>query len=353
MDLRMSEIARDDLAACRALLTGGSRTFRAASFLLPRRVADPATALYAFCRVADDEVDEAGGGAEAVAALERRLDAICAGHPAPFAADRAFASVVARFGIPRALPAALIEGLAWDAAGRRYATLADLESYAARVAGAVGAMMTLLMGVRAPDAIARAADLGTAMQLTNIARDVGEDARNGRVYLPLDWLAEAGLSPEALIAAPCFTPALGAVVARLLEVADMHYARAEEGIGLLPLDCRAGIAAARLVYAEIGRSVERQGCDSVAARAVVPGSRKAALLARATWLGWRATVPAGAAPALPANAFLVESVATSSVSGAAIPLPWWAFGQRVLRVAELFARLGERDRRGMAQAVRS
>ena len=101
------------------------------------------------------------------------------------------------------MPDALFEGLQWDCEGRRYEDLEALHAYAARVAGAVGVMMALLMGVRDADALARACDLGVAMQLTNIARDVGEDARAGRLYLPLDWLREAGLDPAAFLADAC------------------------------------------------------------------------------------------------------------------------------------------------------
>ncbi|WP_431281981.1 phytoene/squalene synthase family protein [Humitalea sp. 24SJ18S-53] len=346
-----SEIAPADLAACRAMLASGSRSFRAASLLLPARVARPAAALYAFCRVADDLIDRDGGGMRAVRVLERRLDAICAGRPGPWPADRALAAVVARHGIPRALPAALLEGLAWDAQGRNYVTLADLEDYAARVAGSIGAMMALLMGAASPVAVARAADLGVAMQLTNIARDVGEDARAGRLYLPSDWLLDAGIAPEAWLAAPRFTPALAVVVARLLRAADAHYRRAEAGIPLLPADCRPGIAAARLIYAEIGRVLERQGHDSVSARAVVGGRRKVALLAGAPLLAWRATsAPQPAAP-LAANRFLVDAAAAAQRPRPAVP--WWAFGDRVVWAAELFSRLDERERRRVPASDRA
>jgi phytoene synthase len=325
-----------DLEACRRMLAGGSKSFRAASLLLPRRVAGPAAALYAFCRVADDEIDEGEGGPAPLARLLRRLDDIYAGHPQDFAADRAFAEVVQRHAIPRALPAALLEGFAWDAEGRRYQDLAALEAYAARVASTVGAMMTLLMGVRDAAAMARACDLGVAMQLTNIARDVGEDARNGRLYLPLDWLAEEGIAPEAFLAAPRFTPALGRVVARLLRVADAHYRRAEGGIPLLPRDCRAGIGAARRVYAEIGRAVERHGLDSVSRRAVVPTGRKAWLMAGSLpAIAWAA--PRDSAPPLPATAFLVEAVANQPSRQAAPP----GLGARVARAVELFGRMAE------------
>ena len=124
--------------------------------------------------------------------------------PAP--ADRALADIVHRYAIPRALPEALLEGLEWDARAQRYEDLDALCAYAARVAGSVGAIMSVLMGVRAPEVVARACDLGIAMQLTNIARDVGEDARRGRVYLPLQWLRSAGIDPDAFIAAPVAMP---------------------------------------------------------------------------------------------------------------------------------------------------
>ena len=141
-------------------------------------------------------------------ALNERLDRAYAGTPFETPVDRALSSVVLRFGIPRALLDALIEGFAWDAEGRTYETLSELHGYAARVAGTVGTMMAILMGRRGADALARAADLGIAMQLTNIARDVGEDARAGRIYLPLSWLRSGGISPESLVRNPQLTPAL-------------------------------------------------------------------------------------------------------------------------------------------------
>jgi phytoene synthase len=140
-------------------------------------------------------------------------------------------------------------------------------------------MMAIIMGARSPQAQARACELGLAMQLTNIARDVGEDARNGRLYLPRDWMRDAGIDPDAWLRAPAFSPALGSVVSRLLAEADTLYERAALGIPALPRDCRPAIQAARLVYADIGREVARAGFDSVSRRACVSSQRKLGLMA--------------------------------------------------------------------------
>jgi phytoene synthase len=269
-----------DIDACRALLAGGSRTFYAASFLLPKRVRDPATALYAFCRLADDAVDLDDDSGNVVDDLLNRLARAYAGSPEPCAADRAFAQTVRAFDIPKDLPEALIEGFAWDKHSRRYETINDLKAYAVRVAGTVGTMMALLMGVRDRERLARACDLGVAMQLTNIARDVGEDARAGRLYLPLAWLREAGIDPDAWLAKPEFTPALASVIERVLAVAEELYERSETGIAHLPAECRPGIFAARYLYAGIGHEVARNGHNSVSQRARMPAHRKLATLTR-------------------------------------------------------------------------
>lgn len=330
-----------DEAACRALLREGSKTFHAAARVLPERVQRPAIALYAFCRVADDAVDRSATPRAALADLRARLDAVYAGGEVVHEADRAFARAVAEFAIPRALPDALLEGFAWDAEGRVYESLSDLNGYAVRVAGTVGVMMTLLMGVRAQAVLARACDLGMAMQLTNIARDVGEDARLGRLYLPRAWLREAGLDPEGWLAAPAFDPRLASVVQRLLAEADRYYARASAGIGELPLACRAGIHAARLLYAEIGREVERRGLDSVGQRAVVPWTRKLGRLVAALAQATRATT-ADAAAAVPEAQFLLDAVAQAELPVSARRARR-SFDEQAQWLADLFERLERRD----------
>ena len=334
---RPSTALRADLGICDALLRHGSRTFHAASQALPSGVRDPAVALYAFCRLADDAVDF-GGRDAALAQLRLRLADAYAGRPQGSAVDRAFAWTVAQFEIPRALPEALLEGFEWDLQCRRYETLDELQAYAARVAGSVGAMMSVLMGGTKAGVLARACDLGIAMQLTNIARDVGEDARAGRLYLPLAWLREAGIDAEAWLARPVFSAPLGEVVSRLLRAADVLYARSCAGIAELPVACRPGMHAARLLYAEIGREVERRGLDSVSQRAVVSPSRKATLLPRALAA---ALVPASAdgSAALEQARFLVEAAAVSLEASAARGLE-----ARALWLLDLFERLERRER---------
>ncbi|MCJ2034291.1 phytoene/squalene synthase family protein [Methylobacterium sp. J-068] len=329
-----------DHAACREAIRLGSRSFFAASALLPARIRRPAYGLYAFCRLSDDAVDDAAARDRpaALARLAARLARIYDDTPCDAPADRAMADLVAAHQLPHALPAALIEGLAWDAQGRRYETLSDLTGYAARVAGSVGTMMTVLMGVRDAGTLARACDLGVAMQFTNIARDVGEDARAGRLYLPLAWMREAGLDPNAFLADPTSSAALRGIVARLLAVAEGLYARSEAGIAGLPLDCRPAIRGARLIYAEIGRELERGGLDPISTRAHVTGRRKAVLLARA--LRPAPAAHAHPVPPLAETAFLVDAVAARPVP--ARPA-WWDVGGRAARVLDLIEALRERE----------
>ncbi|MGY6547607.1 MAG: 15-cis-phytoene synthase [Roseinatronobacter sp.] len=289
--------AEADLEVCRNAIRTGSLSFHAASKLLPGSVRDPALVLYAFCRLADDAVDEGSNPTRAVLHLQDRLDRAYAGRPHEAPIDRAFTRMIETHDMPRALPDALLEGLAWDAEGRRFATLSSVLDYSARVAAVVGAMMCVLMGVRDRHRLARACDLGLAMQLTNIARDIGEDARRGRIYLPLDWLYEAGLDPSDITGRPVACAEISAMTARLLREADRLYDRALPGISALPVSCRPGIYAARTIYAGIGDVIRAQGCDSITRRAVTSRGRK---------LGWLtlAGLRAGASVVTPQMATL-------------------------------------------------
>ena len=308
--------------------------------------------------MADDAIDHGADRPAALADLHARLERIYAGVPLQAAADRAFADCVERFAIPRQFPLALLEGFAWDAAGRHYEDLSALRAYGVRVAGTVGAMMALVMNVRERALVARACELGVAMQLTNIARDVGEDARNGRLYLPRCWLREAGIDPDAWLASPAFSGALAAVIERLLAAAQTLYERSDAGLARLPPACRPGMMAARLLYAEIGREVARRRFDSVTQRAVVSWRRKAQLLAEAGVAARRsgATLRRGPARVDHANAavldeaaFLVESL-PSSTRGVPAPAEsarergrWPRVEDRVVWLVELFERLERRQ----------
>jgi phytoene synthase len=270
---------------CREVLARNSKSFALAARLLPRRVADDAAVVYAYCRRADDLIDESPSSAATVERLRVELDSIFSGAPQADAQLAAFQEVVARRRIPRAYLAELLDGMEMDVEGASYPALDALLLYCHRVAGTVGLMMCHVMGVRDPRALRHAAHLGIAMQLTNICRDVGEDWRMGRVYLP------GALAPDASSGQGPFPRHLRDAAARatriLLEEADRYYASADGAIAWLGWRCAFAVRTARFVYAEIGRGVRRQGCDPLARRAVVPLWRKLALVARALFVGLR------------------------------------------------------------------
>lgn len=340
-----------DLDHCKDAIRQGSLSFHAASRLLPTHVRDPALALYAFCRLADDAVDDHHEKPAAVLDLRDRLDLAYRGLPRNAPADRAFTAMIEAHDMPRALPEALIEGFAWDAMERQYDTLSDVRAYSARVAAAVGAMMTVLMGVRDADALSRACDLGVAMQLTNICRDVGEDAAEGRLYLPRAMMVEEGLDPDAFLANPTTSEALSTVTRRLLAEAQRLYFRSEAGVAALPLSARPGIFAARHIYAGIGTEVIRAGFDNINHRAHTSKVQKLGWLSLSVLRSGISTImPRSAvlhASPLPETAFLVEAGARRAGRSA------WGEG-RSGNLLGLFAQLEARDRemRGLEPAHR-
>ena len=281
-----------------------------AAKLLPASVRDPAVALYAFCREADDVIDEGTAAAWAGCGNGWRWRTrVVRWMNRPIAL---LPTLSQRFSIPAALPEALLEGFAWDARGRRYQDFSELRAYAVRVAGSVGAMMAVVMGVRDPERLAAAVELGVAMQLSNIARDVGEDARNGRIYLPLEWLAEAGIDPDAFLGRPEHSAALGRVVARLLEAADAHYRRGECGdralADRLPLrHWRRGAAVRR----------DRAGGGPARTWTRCPGAPWCLWVAKSwRWRpdlpGWRCHVRPLSGNCVPEGVFLVDAVVSAT-----------------------------------------
>ena len=250
----------------------GSGSFAAAARLFDAHTREGAVMLYAWCRHCDDAIDaqQSGHGllqgdrSDAPARLARLRSATraaCRGEAVPDAPHAALAQVCRRHGVPERLPLAHLDGFAMDVEQRAYRTLDDTLQYCYGVAGVVGIMMAMVMGVRDEATLDRACDLGLAFQLTNIARDVVDDARIGRVYLPADWLAEAGV-PVDEVAQPRHREALAAVVARLLDAAEPYYDSALVGVRALPPRSAWAVATARGVYRQIGLQVRAAGAHA-------------------------------------------------------------------------------------------
>ncbi|MEM7694225.1 MAG: phytoene/squalene synthase family protein [Pseudomonadota bacterium] len=281
-----------DAAYARDTIAKGSKSFSAAAKLLPAAVRDDVSRLYAWCRVADDLIDgqDLGHGAREVADpaavlanLRARTDAALAGTPQDAVFD-GFGAVARRHGISRPLAHDLLDGFALDVAEARYTTLDDLAAYCYGVAGAVGVMMALVLGVRPDDhdTLDRASDLGLAFQMTNIARDVVADGAMGRVYLPTAWLEDAGLSADpAAVADPSNRAGAFAAADRLVEAADRYYASAWVGVARLPFRTAWAIASAANVYREIGMRRRAAGPAGLATRARTTTADKVRLIARA------------------------------------------------------------------------
>lgn len=266
-------------------IRAGSKSFSLASRLFPSSTRHLVWDLYAWCRYCDDVTDGQVSGhgraevhdrAALVAGLRRLSDLAVAGDGGGHPVFAGLARVVAATGLPTRYVHDHLAGFEMDAAGCAYETIDDTLSYCYHVAGAVGLMMAWIMGVRDHDALLRGCDLGIAFQLTNIARDVNDDAISGRVYLPAHWLRDAGarLVPGEPLAAEA-RQAVVPVVARLLDEADRYYASASYGVAALPWRSAWAVVTARRVYAEIGDEVRRLGASAWDARVSTSRARKA------------------------------------------------------------------------------
>ncbi len=272
------------VANARTIIEQGSKSFAAAAKLFDPRTRERAFMLYAWCRHCDDRIDgqELGFGQRSpepeeqlriLQELTDRTEAAMAGEATDDPVFAGFQRVYRECAIPRRYPLELLQGFAMDVQRRQYLTLDDTLLYSYHVAGVVGAMMGAIMGVTDGPTLQRAVDLGIAFQLTNISRDVMEDARDNRVYLPRDWLEEAG-APSDPGAFPGSEEALFRVVDRLLGEADRYSASSLQGIRRLPFRSAWAIAAARKVYGAIGRQVRRQGPGAWKARAGTTSAQK-------------------------------------------------------------------------------
>jgi len=279
-----------------AALKVGSTSFAAAARFFDARTRRDAELLYAWCRHCDDVIDgqvlghgtyaDQAGAADRLAVLVEQTRAALNGEPLPDPAFMAFQRVARAHRIPERYPLDLLEGFRMDVEGRRYREIGDTLAYAYHVAGVVGLMMALVMGVPPDDSetLDRACDLGLAFQLTNIARDVLEDAGRGRVYLPESWLLEAGIPPEH-VAEARYRAALHGVALRLLDTADDYYASSGAGFTHLPLRAAMAIGAARSVYRGIGVRLRALGPTAWDARIATRRREKLALLAKGSMDG--------------------------------------------------------------------
>ncbi len=255
---------------------------------------DPATRerawlLYAWCRACDDIADGQDHGhtmsvvedaPQRIAAMATLTDAALAGHVIGVPAFDALRIVAGETGLPTHYAHDLIQGFRLDAEDWRPRTEADLLTYCYHVAGVVGCMMAVIMGV-APDdeaVLDRACDLGMAFQLANIARDIAEDAAAGRCYLPTDWLAEMGIAPDAVLAD---RNALAVLARRLTDRAAAFEASARMGTRALSFRSAWAVLAAAAIYGAIGRDVAARGPAAWDARVSTSGVDKLRFIARA------------------------------------------------------------------------
>lgn len=274
----------DPWAECRRVIAHHSKSFNLASRLFPRERRDEVAALYAWCRTCDDAVDLAPPDQHraALEGLRVQLRSVYGGEPQSDAVLHCFQQVVVRRNIPIEYPVELLEGMAMDVEISSYESVDDLLIYCWRVAGTVGLMMCHVMGMTEERAVAHAAHLGIAMQLTNICRDVREDWQRGRVYVPAEllspelgkWTKEHALAAQRPPLPETARGELAGAARRLLALADRYYESADRGMDFLEPRSALAVRTARLVYSEIGRRIEERGCDVMQGRAVVPTGRK-------------------------------------------------------------------------------
>lgn len=289
----------------------GTGPLGAARLALPPRVRRPVTALERFCRSLQAGAEELGPAPNAMAEAEQRVELALAGRPRGAGVDRAFAVVARDHALPRPIFDWLLQGYAWDAAGRRYATIEALLDYCVRVAGTVGLCVCAITGRRRKAVLERACELAVAIQLTTIASRVGADARRGRLYLPIEWLEEAGADADHTLAERQASPATRAVTRRLLQTADTYYLRADPGLPAIPFDCRPGARAARYLCAALGSEIERAGYDTVTNSPSLSVPRTLRVIARALRPSQSELRPLVSLP-LPESAPLIDAIASTS-----------------------------------------
>jgi 15-cis-phytoene synthase len=279
------------VAHARVSIARGSKSFALASKLFDAHTRERVWLLYGWCRACDDLADgQDHGGAMAVVAdpgarlaeIQSKTAAAYAGEASGNAAFDGLAQLLTEAAIPRYLADDMIAGFALDAADWHPRSEDDLLQYCYHVAGAVGCMMAIVMGV-APDddaVLDRACDLGLAFQLANIARDIGEDAAAGRCYLPDDWLTELDIPPGQLMH-PAFRPRLAQAGKWLAEMAEAYESSARHGTAALPWRSAWAVESAAAIYGGIARAVRARGSHAWDSRVFTTRGQKIAAVARA------------------------------------------------------------------------
>jgi phytoene synthase len=272
-------ISNEALEAAGDVLAKKGRSFHWARRLMSKTHAARATRLYALCRYLDDLSDEATSQADARVALAAARQAIETGNTTnPVLRDGL--SLMSECAIEATIVLELIRGISSDLEPVHMANEAELLCYCYRVAGTVGLMMCRVLDVTDPAALAHAVDLGIAMQLTNISRDISEDAEAGRRYLPATLVGE--LAPAELISpSESLQPLVRSSLKNLLDLADQFYQSGELGLPYLPFRARCGILVAARVYGAIGTRLRQRGCDYWTGRVVVSDWEKGGISLRA------------------------------------------------------------------------
>ena len=274
--------------ACRDIAREEARNFYYGFILLPPERRAGIYAAYAFSRRADDSVDDGGSAAGRLAAVADRrdeLDACYAGEPpSDDPVLVALADTVRRFDVPRGHLDALLDGVAMDLTVSRYPDFPALKEYCDRVAGAVGLVSLHVFGFSDASAPRHAADLGVAMQLVNIMRDVAEDAERDRIYLPADEMAAHGVS-EAEVMDGVASPGFRALMRAQGERARDYFARGERLLPLLDRRARMCVSMLSGLYREILVRIEARDYDVFGERVRLSTARKVALMAHSAVAG--------------------------------------------------------------------
>lgn len=267
-----------DIEHAKNTFANKAKTFSLASRVFSSQLMQDTAVVYSFCRLVDDIVDESTNMGEAMQDLENlRLELRGAREARPLI--ESFLHVAQKYHMPIEYPLELIDGVAKDSQVVRVRDESELVRYCYGVASTVGLMMCSVLGARHREALPFAVDLGVAMQMTNICRDVKEDALNDRIYVPQEWLSVQDFTPAQILNADSNSK-LRMAVKKTLHLADRYYQSSEKGLCFLPLRARFGVFLASRLYRQIGVKLLGNGGDPTSGRTVLSKFEKTTLALR-------------------------------------------------------------------------